>query len=181
MENQGITPLTSVFLNENVYSCAWQPLACCVPLLQSKTLVALRRSRKFYINGKNPTKNPTMLFVGISRWLLSFGVTWVNNFPHSSGIEVQGQGLEKMPELDRDEEDLDYHVTFPSPTSQGGTEEEEEETEERASETREPVVVLLGWMGAQDKYLAKYSEFWQQNGYGRRNIPPPPQFIISKI
>ena len=52
--------------------------------------------------------------------------------------------------------DLDYHVTFPSPS-------QDEDGGERANTPNpenEPVVILLGWLGCQEKHLAKYSEMY---------------------
>lgn len=43
---------------------------------------------------------------------------------------------------------LDIHVTFPSPRNDGKT----------------PVVLLLGWLGCQDKHLKKYSKIYEERG-----------------
>lgn len=60
-------------------------------------------------------------------------------------------------------DDLDYHITFPSPLPPDSTDDiDEDELEEPAAlvETIEPVVILLGWMGCQDKHLIKFSDFY---------------------
>ncbi len=60
-----------------------------------------------------------------------------------------------------EEEELEYSITFPSPLSKDYSDEEEEETTD-ALEQLEPVVILLGWLGCQEKHLAKYASIWDQ-------------------
>ena len=62
------------------------------------------------------------------------------------------------------EEELDYHITFPSPVSQDMPEEEDDDAnaETGTSNQQEPVVVLLGWAGCKDKYLSKYSAIYEK-------------------
>ncbi|XP_074642432.1 transmembrane protein 53-like [Tubulanus polymorphus] len=89
-----------------------------------------------------------------------------------------------------DVEDLDFVVKFPSPgstTGTGGIDEEESDDDEETQDSdpsaklfvdtsnldKEPVVILLGWMGCKDKYLAKYSEIYERKGcITIRYIPP---------
>ena len=59
------------------------------------------------------------------------------------------------------EDDLDYHITFPSPVPQDGDEDAIEETA-ISPERQEPVVLLLGWAGALDKHLAKYISIYER-------------------
>lgn len=57
-------------------------------------------------------------------------------------------------------EDLDYHITFPSPISQDFSDDDFEDL--GAGLHKEPVVILLGWMGCQEKHLSKYSSIYEQ-------------------
>ena len=59
-------------------------------------------------------------------------------------------------------EELDYHITFPSPIPDSNSDSDDTELLEPISTQREPVVVLLGWMGGHDKHLAKYSAIYEQ-------------------
>lgn len=46
------------------------------------------------------------------------------------------------------EDDFEYYVTFPR----------------NSKWTTEPVIILFGWAGCIDRYLAKYSDIYQQKG-----------------
>lgn len=46
------------------------------------------------------------------------------------------------------DDDIDFNVTFPSNLNRQGYNDDNE---------KEPVVVLLGWAGCEDRYLSKYS------------------------
>lgn len=83
---------------------------------------------------------------------------------------------------DHDQEELDYYIMFPSfpaaattATAAGSKipNDDDEETDLVGADHREefvfvyeedkrPVVVLLGWAGCQDKYLAKYSAIYEE-------------------
>ncbi|XP_013393756.1 transmembrane protein 53-A [Lingula anatina] len=67
------------------------------------------------------------------------------------------------------EEDIEYHVTFPSPTSvaedQDASEENLEYLDEQKELEKEPVVIMLGWVGCHDKTLAKYSAIYEKRGF----------------
>lgn len=60
--------------------------------------------------------------------------------------------------------DLDYNIRFPSPTSLDEEEGSEDEEFEREIK-KEPVVLLLGWLGCEEKHLAKYSDIYEKRGY----------------
>ena len=69
-----------------------------------------------------------------------------------------------------DQEDLDYYIMFPSspsfpktPTVTTGSQDQGEEYVFVYQEER-PVVVLLGWAGCKDRYLAKYSAMYEEKG-----------------
>ncbi|CAH1773756.1 unnamed protein product, partial [Owenia fusiformis] len=58
-----------------------------------------------------------------------------------------------------------FHVTFPSLNlSERPSEDNGNEQNQCISEEKEPVVILLGWVGCKDKYLAKYSAFYEKRG-----------------
>ncbi|XP_053989884.1 transmembrane protein 53 [Hylaeus volcanicus] len=68
-----------------------------------------------------------------------------------------------------DQEDLDYYIMFPSfppypkdPTLTTGGQDQREEFVFVYEEDKRPVVVLLGWAGCQDRYLAKYSAIYEE-------------------
>lgn len=69
-----------------------------------------------------------------------------------------------------EEDDFEYDITFP--TKRGLSLNEaaspidnlDDFAYEDDSSEPEPVVYLLGWAGCKDKYLAKYSEFYEQKG-----------------
>ncbi|XP_002741414.1 transmembrane protein 53-like [Saccoglossus kowalevskii] len=58
------------------------------------------------------------------------------------------------------DEDLEFHVIFPPALSP----EERPKAEDSIylDDNKEPVVILLGWTGCQNKHLAKYSAIYQQ-------------------
>ncbi|KAK7066416.1 Transmembrane protein 53 [Halocaridina rubra] len=68
------------------------------------------------------------------------------------------------------EDDLEYYITFPTPTPRetlGNVTKDEEEDFvfiNGANGEKEPVVFLLGWLGAKDQHLAKYCSIYNQRG-----------------
>lgn len=59
--------------------------------------------------------------------------------------------------------DLDYCLTFPSfPDENDTIEDHQDEFVFVYEDDKRPVVVLLGWAGCQDKYLAKYSAIYEE-------------------
>lgn len=46
-----------------------------------------------------------------------------------------------------------YYVSFPSATNS-----------QRQFNDGDPLVILFGWAGCQDRYLIKYSDVWLQQG-----------------
>lgn len=71
-----------------------------------------------------------------------------------------------------DQEDLDYYIMFPtfppSPKDATFTASGKDQREEFVfvyEEDKRPVVILLGWAGCQDRYLAKYSAIYEDKRY----------------
>ncbi|XP_020289324.1 transmembrane protein 53 isoform X2 [Pseudomyrmex gracilis] len=78
--------------------------------------------------------------------------------------ERHGRNRAKM----SDQEDLDYYIMFPSfppspkdPTLTAAGQDQREEFVFVYEEDKRPVVILLGWAGCQDRYLAKYSAIYE--------------------
>ncbi|XP_044005796.1 transmembrane protein 53 isoform X2 [Aphidius gifuensis] len=65
---------------------------------------------------------------------------------------------------DQDELELDYHLTFPT-FQQPEFKKKDNEFVFIFEDNDRPVIVLLGWAGCQDKYLAKYSAIYEDKGY----------------
>lgn len=77
-----------------------------------------------------------------------------------------------------DQEDLDYYIMFPpfppspkDPTLTTSGQDQREEFVFVYEEDKRPVVVLLGWAGCQDRYLAKYSAIYEEKRYFRDSLP----------
>lgn len=60
-------------------------------------------------------------------------------------------------------DDLEYHVTFPTPTP-GSDQIEGFEIIEGILAKRETAVMMVGWMACEDKYLSKYSKVYEEKG-----------------
>ena len=60
-------------------------------------------------------------------------------------------------------EDIDYHVTFPTPTP-GRDEMSQSDELEGYLARQETAVMVIGWMDCQDKYLALYSKIYEDKG-----------------
>lgn len=69
-----------------------------------------------------------------------------------------------MAEKEPMDEELDYRITFPSPAGKDYAEEEIQDEGRDKVEQPEPVVILLGWLGCQERHLAKYAAVWEQKG-----------------
>lgn len=76
-----------------------------------------------------------------------------------------------------DQEDLDYYIMYPSfppspkdPTSTATEQDQREEFVFVYEEDKRPVVILLGWAGCQDRYLAKYSSIYEEKRYSEPMI-----------
>ena len=64
---------------------------------------------------------------------------------------------------DEEIDDLEYHVTFPAPTPSNDC-ESELELIQNVLRKKETAVMVIGWMGCKDQYLAKYSKIYEDIG-----------------
>ncbi|XP_067928489.1 transmembrane protein 53-B-like [Watersipora subatra] len=64
---------------------------------------------------------------------------------------------------DNDTDDIEYYVTFPAPTL-GADADDEFNALKGSLQKNETAVMLVGWMGCEDKYLAKYSKIYESVG-----------------
>ncbi|XP_011298688.1 transmembrane protein 53 isoform X2 [Fopius arisanus] len=87
----------------------------------------------------------------------------LGNSQHKAGVDLSG--LEELncpltPGTMADKIDLDLHLMFPSmpPVS----DQQRDEFVFVYEDDKRPVVILLGWAGCQDKYLAKYSAIYEE-------------------
>lgn len=56
-----------------------------------------------------------------------------------------------------EDDDIEYEITFPSPVAG--------ETGLFGSSRKEPVVIILGWMGCREKHLMKYGQIYDERGW----------------
>lgn len=108
-----------------------------------------------------PTAHPLLLSV----FLLSLSIS-VPPLPFRPREQETQEQLGKM----SDQEDLDYYIMFPSfpPSPKDPTAAGQDQREEFVfvyEEDKRPVVILLGWAGCQDRYLAKYSSIYEEKRY----------------
>ncbi|XP_042230376.1 transmembrane protein 53-like isoform X2 [Homarus americanus] len=87
------------------------------------------------------------------------------------------------------EDDLEYFITFPTPTpkethkrTDSGDNDEDDDFVfvNGANGEKEPVVFLLGWLGAQDHHLAKYCSIYNQKGCITIRYTSPTSLIFAR-
>ncbi|XP_045114707.1 transmembrane protein 53-B-like isoform X3 [Portunus trituberculatus] len=87
------------------------------------------------------------------------------------------------------EDDLEYFITFPTPMPKeiqrrnaSGKEDEDEDFVfvNGANGDKEPVVFLLGWLGAQDQHLAKYCTIYNQRGCITIRYTSPSSYVFFR-
>ena len=89
--------------------------------------------------------------------------------------------------LEDNEDDLEFHITFPSPTSSitdGKTTPDAAGQGEFVFVSRgdpEPVVFLLGWAGCIDKHLSKYSKIYEDFGCITIRYTAPAEYIFFDV
>ena len=70
--------------------------------------------------------------------------------------------------INMEDDDLEYDISFPTPGGTGqrnGSDDDDVDLLEDyvvAGDTKEPVVILIGWAGCKDQYLSKYSKIYDQ-------------------
>ncbi|XP_033738662.1 transmembrane protein 53-like [Pecten maximus] len=87
-------------------------------------------------------------------------------------------------EKGEDDLELDYHITFPTPTSGDVFDDDDADLlhdfVDVSGEVVEPVVILIGWAGCKDQYLAKYSKIYEQNRCITIRYIPPREITFFK-
>ena len=63
-----------------------------------------------------------------------------------------------------DLDNLEYYIKFPSPNFNYNQQNGESDYVFVVNEEKIPVILLFGWAGCQDKYLAKYSQIYEDRG-----------------
>lgn len=59
---------------------------------------------------------------------------------------------------------LEYYITFPNPNFSYNQSNGESDFVFVVNEKKLPVILLFGWAGCKDKYLAKYSQIYEEKG-----------------
>ncbi|XP_018359470.1 PREDICTED: LOW QUALITY PROTEIN: transmembrane protein 53 [Trachymyrmex cornetzi] len=84
-----------------------------------------------------------------------------------------------------EQEDLDYYIMFPSfppspkdQTLTAGGQNQREEFVFVYEEDKRPVVILLGWAGCQDRYLAKYSSIYEDKSCITLRYTAPVEYLF---
>ncbi|XP_059091447.1 transmembrane protein 53-like isoform X2 [Tigriopus californicus] len=80
--------------------------------------------------------------------------------------------------LDDGEDDMEFHITFPSPMAKDDEEIIHSDMIFVPKEDPEPVVYLLGWAGALDKHLSKYSKIYESTGCITIRYTAPAEYIF---
>ena len=92
--------------------------------------------------------------------------------------------------LEDNDDDLEYHITFPSPMTaqiEPGSGESVaaskgfvyvDALKGEFADDAEPVVFLLGWAGSRDKHLARYSRIYEDAGCVTIRYTAPDEYIF---
>lgn len=64
-----------------------------------------------------------------------------------------------------DLDNLEYYIKFPNPNFNYSQHNGEHDFVFVVNEEKIPVILLFGWAGCQDKYLAKYSQIYEEKGW----------------
>ncbi len=83
-----------------------------------------------------------------------------------------------------DEDDLEFHMTFPAPSPPAQTPGQSKTADSHSAVKRivgasdpEPVVFLLGWSGCEDKQLAEYSRLYEDMGCATVRYTAPADYL----
>ncbi|KAL1501267.1 hypothetical protein ABEB36_006622 [Hypothenemus hampei] len=79
-------------------------------------------------------------------------------------------------------DNLDYHLTFPNPNLNYNQTNNATESDYVfvVNESKLPIVVLFGWAGCKDKYLAKYSQIYEEKGLITLRYTAPVKWLFTK-
>ncbi|CAL4075624.1 unnamed protein product, partial [Meganyctiphanes norvegica] len=102
-------------------------------------------------------------------------------------FDVRTSSMVSAGKFNKMDDDLEYYITFPTPTPKtepNGSADPPEDDDDYVfvngdQGEKEPVVFLLGWLGAQDRYLAKYSNIYSQRGCITIRYTTPPSYVFQ--
>ncbi|XP_061197630.1 transmembrane protein 53-like [Saccostrea echinata] len=71
-----------------------------------------------------------------------------------------------------EDDDIEYDITFPSPSA--GIDDSDEMLDDYVieGESKEPVIILIGWAGCKPKHLTKYCKIYEKRCITIQYIPP---------
>lgn len=138
----------------------------------SSSIVELTLPAKL-VHARRTTSPPTASYLSVLSLPVSLSLSCSVSVLSYRPREQEARQSDKM----SDQEDLDYYIMFPSfppspkdSTSTAGGQDQREEFVFVYEEDKRPVVILLGWAGCQDRYLAKYSSIYEEKRYSKLPI-----------
>ncbi|XP_030759684.1 transmembrane protein 53 [Sitophilus oryzae] len=75
---------------------------------------------------------------------------------------------------------LEYHIKFPNPNFNYNQNNAESDFVFVVNEEKLPVIVLFGWAGCKDRYLAKYSQIYEERGLITLRYTAPIKLLFTK-
>ncbi|CAH0549119.1 unnamed protein product [Brassicogethes aeneus] len=124
----------------------------------------MRKSTSFYLK------------IALSSTFLCFAHSTNSNFvdcqswfSRGAGRKIRGKSIIKdlrlysTNKMSDHGDTLEYHIKFPNPNFNYG-QNGESDFVFVVNEEKIPVILLFGWAGCQDKYLAKYSKIYEEKG-----------------
>ncbi|ENN71662.1 hypothetical protein YQE_11760, partial [Dendroctonus ponderosae] len=75
---------------------------------------------------------------------------------------------------------LDYYLTFPNPNFNYNQNSAESDYVFVVNEKKVPIILLFGWAGCKDKYLAKYSQIYEEKGLITLRYTAPVKWLFMK-
>ncbi|XP_018565393.1 transmembrane protein 53 [Anoplophora glabripennis] len=79
-----------------------------------------------------------------------------------------------------DLDNLEYYIKFPNPNFNYSQHNGEHDFVFVVNEEKIPVILLFGWAGCQDKYLAKYSQIYEEKGLITLRYTAPVKCLFLK-